>query len=291
MVVYLNSGHDTESAAQMKEAMESAMGVHSVSIKVCSPPNSPSNKSIKWEKVSYVSNIQYNHDGIRTWRAYDIGPGKFIPWTKFNVPEESELPTMEVRPSTDKTCTGFVPLRPRQTGGQPLAAEAEDSSDSVDESNDTMYTANNSRFFACPEEECVKAFMRHSSRVKHLDCGKHKRALERKMLYDKATLEYATKLDCGPNKAPTVIEESRSLSSLSTKPTLPMGWALKSTQSRRMKFTDKQKQNLNSKFQIGESTGKKADPTDVSKATRTASQQISVTSLALPPSEIPARPA
>ena len=270
MAAYLNSGRDIESAAQMKEAMESAGGVRGVSVKVCSPLKGPSNKSIKWEKVSYVSSIHYNHDGIRTWRGYDIGPGKFIPWTKFHVPVESELPTMEVRPSTNETCTGFVPVRPRRTGGQPLAAEAEDSSDSVDESRDTMYTANNSRLFACPEEGCVKAFMRHSSLVKHLDCGKHKRALERETLYDKAMLEYAAKLDFGASKAPTVIEGSRSPSSLSTKPTFPMGWALKSTQPRRVKFTDKQKQYLNAKFQIGESTAKKADPTDVSNAMRTA---------------------
>ena len=48
-----------------------------------------------------------------------------------------------------------------------------------------------------------------------------------------------------------------------------MGWALKSPSSRRTKFTDKQKQNLNVKFQIGERTGKKVEPTDVSKAMRT----------------------
>ena len=48
-----------------------------------------------------------------------------------------------------------------------------------------------------------------------------------------------------------------------------MGWALKSPPSRRTKFTDKQKQYLNVKFQIGERTGKKAEPTDVSKAMRT----------------------
>ena len=46
--------------------------------------------------------------------------------------------------------------------------------------------------------------------------------------------------------------------------------ALKSPPSRRTKFTDKQKQYPNVKFQIGERTGKKTEPTDVSKAMRTA---------------------
>ena len=47
MAAYLNSGCDIQSAAQMKEAMESAGGVRGVSVKVCSPPIGPSNKSIK----------------------------------------------------------------------------------------------------------------------------------------------------------------------------------------------------------------------------------------------------
>ena len=111
--------------------------------------------------------------------------------------------------------------------------------------------------------------MRHSSLVKHLDCAKHKRKLEHETPYDKAIIEYATKLDYGASKIPVVVEGSRS--SIPTPVTLRMGWALKSTPSRRTKFTDKQKQYLNVKFQIGERTGKTAEPTDVvSKAMRTA---------------------
>ena len=79
MAQYLNSGHDNETAAQMKEAIESSRGVHSASVKVCSPPNVPSNKSFKWKKVSFVSNLYYSQESIRTRRAYDIGPGKSIP--------------------------------------------------------------------------------------------------------------------------------------------------------------------------------------------------------------------
>ena len=46
--------------------------------------------------------------------------------------------------------------------------------------------------------------------------------------------------------------------------THPMGWALKSSLSRRTKFTENQKQYHNAKFQIGERIRKKADPTEVS---------------------------
>lgn len=74
--------------------------------------------------------------------------------------------------------------------------------------------------------------------------------------YDKAIIEYATKLDYGASKIPVLVEGSGS--SILAPVTLWMGWALKSPPSRRTKFTDKQKQYLNIKFQIGERTGKKA---------------------------------
>ena len=47
--------------------------------------------------------------------------------------------------------------------------------------------------------------MRHSSLVKHLDCGKHKRKLEHETIYDKTMIEYVTKLDYGANKIPVVV--------------------------------------------------------------------------------------
>ena len=152
---------------------------------------------------------------------------------------------MEIIPSTSETITSFVPVRPRRTGGRTLVTEVEGNSDcrvdeSSDESSVAVDAANNCRLFTCPEEGCVKTFVRHSSLVKHLDCGKHKRALEHESLYDKAMIEYASNLECGAGKCPTVLEVSRP--SLQTVPTtLPMGWALKSTQSRRTKFTENQK--------------------------------------------------
>jgi len=54
----------------------------------------------------------------------------------------------------------------------------------------------------------------------------HKRTLEQETLYDKAMIEYETKLDCGASKAPTVIEASGP--SLPTGPTLMMGWGTES---------------------------------------------------------------
>lgn len=175
---------------------------------------------------------------------------------------------MAVMDSTSEDSTSFVPVRPRRTGGQSRVTKAEDSCDSGDDLSDTVSAAYISRLLTWPEEGYVKTFMRYSSLVKHLDCGKHKLALEHETLHDKAMKEYVTKLDCGASKVSTVTGGSKSL--VTTSAGLTMEWALKSTLSRRAKFTDRQEQYLNIKFRIGERTGKKADPTDVSEATRTA---------------------
>ena len=135
-------------------------GVRGVRLRVCIPPGDPSSKNIhKRKNVSYVSNLLCSDFGIRTWKAYNTGPGKLIPLTKFDLPKESELPTMEVRPSTDlKASTSFVPVRPRRTSNQHLATETGESFDI-----DTMSTVNSSRLFTYPKEGYVKTFRRNSS--------------------------------------------------------------------------------------------------------------------------------
>ena len=49
-----------------------------------------------------------------------------------------------------------------------------------------------------------------------------------------------------------------------------MGWALKSSQGGKTRFSDKQRDYLTSKFQIGEETGQKASPAQVSRMMMTA---------------------
>ena len=63
------------------------------------------------------------------------------------------------------------------------------------------------------------------------------------------------------------------------RPVLPMGWALKSATGTRKNLTDAQKNYLAEVFQEGERTGQKADPTNISKATRRANTEMAPVSL------------
>ena len=51
---------------------------------------------------------------------------------------------------------------------------------------------------------------------------------------------------------------------------LPKGWALKSSAARRCRFTHKQKNYLNEKFQQGEQSGRKSDPASVARSMMSA---------------------
>ncbi|KAJ8264352.1 hypothetical protein GJAV_G00148160 [Gymnothorax javanicus] len=93
-----------------------------------------------------------------------------------------------------------------------------------------------SNLFCCPEEGCVKSYQRLSSLQQHVDCGKQERRLENQMMLDRAALGYASELQWQSTSAP------------------------------HSPFTEKQKENLATKFQIGKTTRRKCDPAVVAKS-------------------------
>ena len=271
MARYLNAGHDIETAFQMKEAIDSSGGVQGVSTAICGPPTNTLKKFKKWDKISYINNIQFSKTGLRVWRAYNIGPGNELRWKKFDIPGKDDFPTTACNFGSNAK---FVPVKSkkqhRQESAVCKAASSSDSESSSSESTDpnTMATSKEPRLFACPDKGCTKSFVKYSSLQIHMESGKHKRRLEYETLYDKAIKEYATKLETGTSKVPLIHHEVTS-SPTPTSSALTMGWALKSA-SKRKRFSKKQKDYLNTKFMIGETTGNKADPADVSREMRTA---------------------
>ena len=94
MKIYLNSGHDIETPEQMVLAMESSGGIPGVRVTLCGPQSSEKPPTIKWDGISFLNNMEYTKDGIRVWRAYNVGKGRFIPWSEFNIPNTYVCPTL-----------------------------------------------------------------------------------------------------------------------------------------------------------------------------------------------------
>ena len=133
--------------------------------------------------------------------------------------------------------------------------------------------SSSSELFSCPEEGCVMTYQRYSSLEQHIQCGKHKRALEQETLLDRAMLKYAYELKKGGSKVEELCDEACSRKETDCQvPTLPlpMGWALKSSSTRKTRFNSTQKDYLQKKFEIGEKTGRKLDPVTVSQEMRIA---------------------
>ena len=226
---------------------------------------------VKWEGVSLLNNFKYEESGIRAWRAFNVGRGKMIPWSQFEgvlqIPE-----VLEVLDSPSKTKPSFKSVRHRhvkKTSTRDLEATSETSSQ--DQDDDDSENEQASLLFSCPEEGCIKAYCRFTLLQAHLNTGKHKRLPEQETLYDKAKRVYASKLMDESSMMPTVQLQCEEQSQCFTP--LPMGWALK-TITKKARFTQKQNEFLKQQFEIGEQSGRKADPSEVSKLMRSARDEF-----------------
>ena len=226
IAVYLNSGHDIETASQMLEAINFFDGVAGVQAMICSPPTSPLGTSIKWEVVSFISNIQYDEECLRVWKAYKIGPGKLVPYSKFNCP--SDLPSLSSS-SDNFVKVNVVPIKPRRIK-KPTADLKEDQNDGKDDDdNDIDDDCDNDddddddddhsesvrhdsdkpkdALFSCPEEGCTKSYQIYSSLLNHID---------------RAIMGYASRLEQGATAIPELGLDKEVRSAAPSAPYLPM---------------------------------------------------------------------
>ena len=264
MRIYLNSGSDIETPTQMKDAILSSGGMQAVNVTLCESIASPDMPSLKIEGVSLLNNVRYEDDGIRVWKAYGIGSGKLI---KLQYPSASQLPTLT---APDTHTSMFSSIKPRRTAQQVPPDRASDDQLDQDAHTNGNFISTQEAVFACTEEGCTRTFLRHSSLQRHLDCGKHERALERETLMDRAAVAYAERLEGQPSSLPEARVETNANTqleyTLSASEKLSLGWALKASSARRSRFTASQKAYLTKKFKLGEQTGQKADPASVARA-------------------------
>lgn len=258
MRVHLNSGHDIETASQMMEAIGASGGMDGVRVTVAGPQPC-ADMPLKWEGVSYINNIAYSEEGMQVWRAFGVGSGKFLPWEKFFQQQHVNVPQLSKIADNASSNVSFATVKARRCAKQQQENEDDSSTVSTVETDsdgvDCDTDHEESKLFFCPEEGCVKSYQRYFSLQRHLDCGKHKYALEHETLYDKAMTLYATKLEHGAGVIAEVAGDVRISSGAGA--ALPMGWALKSTGRKKTVFTDAQKDFLTQLFKIGERTGQK----------------------------------
>ena len=272
MKIHLNSGNDIETPTQMKDAILSSGGVSAVNVTLCQSVEAPDLPPLKVEGVSLLNNVKNEDQGIRVWRAFGIdciGSGKLI---KLQYPSASKLSSLTANQTHVST---FTSVKARQTKVPPhhqVTADDQVSQDTCTEDNLPGPHAQEA-VFVFPEEGCTWIFLRHSMQ-RHLDCGKHERALDRETLMARAAMAYAERLEGQTPSVQEAFANTRPDSTLGAIKDLKMGWALKAITARRSRFTSSQKIYLTAKFNLGEQTGQKADPASVAGVMASAKIQV-----------------
>ncbi|KAK3709231.1 hypothetical protein QZH41_015435, partial [Actinostola sp. cb2023] len=239
---WANEGHDVLTAEDMKQAIESHGGLKGCRAAVVEVDTSKEIvKENKITGISLLNNFSFSEaTGIRTWRAYDIGPGRLMTYSDLQTVTQGD--------------TGLKLVQPFGT----LIKEK----GSVGESKRP-----NADIYSCQESGCVLTFRTQREAETHMNTGKHRCELEPESLYDSIRKKWANRVTgittAGKHhQAVASVPEHQPCSSSAVGRS--QSWALKRTK-KASRMTDKAKAFLVDKFDQGTRSGLKADPIQISK--------------------------
>ena len=266
------------SVEQVKKALESHGSVRSVVPYVVENPESAGKcPTPRIPDVSLLHNYQYCNDGVKVWKAYNIGTGKLVSWENLDKEGKILLPS-ELRiiesgsqgnsesVKKDNTCLAAeLPGLVKPVG---LTAE------SVDEDRDCS-------LFSYPEPGCVKQYITVTRLEKHIAAGKHAFQDVSEPLSDKVIKRWAEQFQQATSENLSSQLENKlfslrlteDLSVTTDRQVLQKDWALK-VPTRATRFPDKVRNYLQEKFDVGHATGHKADSLQVSIDMRCARDEL-----------------
>ena len=248
---FCNEGHDILTANDMQTALKERP-VKGTTAAVCSVEESKKTAQVKkMEGFGKFHNFSFENGGIRLSRCYGIGAGKLVPHNSLIVQPQG--------PSSLVTEKPFFPISQSRALKPEKKTRAEVPS-----------------VFVCPEPGCTLTFPRFSDFELHLDVGEHvieKEVDTKRSLYDKIRQDWASSFEkIQSEKSPTKSypTDSTGAHSKELTPQMTMGWALAKTRGGPTQFSEKVRDYLTRKFDLGEKTGQKFDVEQVAKDMRNA---------------------
>ena len=92
--MYSNEGHDILSAVDMRTALEERP-VQGCTAAVCRINETKKDLKVKkLRQFSAMHSFSYETGGLRVWKAFQVGPGKLIPWNDIYVSHQSAADLM-----------------------------------------------------------------------------------------------------------------------------------------------------------------------------------------------------
>lgn len=237
---WVNERHDVVTAEDMKAALESHGSIKGCRAAVVEVDTTRvRNKDSKIPGISVLNNFQYENGGIRVWKAYNIGPGRLIPYSDLGVASQGDTGLRVIQPFGQATQMGSV--------GESVRHKSE--------------------IYSCQETGCVLTFKTQAEADNHMDTGKHRLEVDCESMYDRVRRKWAgmvTGVTFAPDVPSTSLQGEDNSSAARAPAPRPLGWALKVTK-RPTRMTDNVKTFLMKKFEEGARTGNKADPVQVAR--------------------------
>jgi hypothetical protein len=253
---YSNEGHDVLTAVHMRDALLQHP-VKGTTAAVSTVNESQKTLSIKTiQDFSAYHSFSYEESGVRVWKCYGIGQGKNIPYDNIYVNHQGPtvLQTMESQ--------GFYePPAKRELNRNSEARKV---------------TKSKTKLFECSVVGCEDAFETFAQLQLHLDVSKHN--IGRVNQYDQIKRDWALKFssvdvtNAKSSYSSDFNERQKSQESSTAGSRLQKGWALSKPRSN-VRFSQKVKDYLTARFNLGERTGRKADPTQVVLDMRSAKDE------------------
>ena len=241
---WVNEGHDVTTAEEMKVALESHGGVRGCRFAVVEIDKTKMNAEVsKIPGISFLNNFHFYDDGVRSWKAYQIGKGHFYPYV-----------SVTTRPQED---TGLKIVMPFSSQPGCLGAIAVHSSAESQKADG---------LFSCLEQGCVKMFPTFDNLQQHLDAERHVFMEEQDTAYDIIKKKWASILSSvslqKQGSVPPANNVCDGTAAFGETQQTVKGWALK-TIRRSSRMTDNVKSYLIQKFNRGAKEGNKADARQV----------------------------
>ena len=248
---YCNEGHDIVTAHDMQVALDKRPVQGTTAAVFCA---SEEKKTLKMKKIANYSslhNFEFTPDGLRVWKAYNIGTGKLISWESIILYLQEATGLVEEKP--------FFPTSTREmyrkTNQQKKDAADEDSVE-------------------CPNPQCMAEFHSRSELEAHLNfIGHHSPAEQvRRGLYDTLRIDWVRRFQniSLDGKRETRHESEVESATAPEDGLLKMGWALHKPRGGQTRFSHKVRAYLQKKFEIGLGRGRKEEPSQVANDMRKA---------------------
>ena len=258
---FINEGNDINTAQEMKVVIESYGGIKDCYATVAEIQDSFQSMT----GIQALNNFLFEPAGLRAWKAYNVGTGKF-----FSLAQLKKYGTLQ-GPTGIKELQQFSQLS--QDVGTFRATQAQDVGPSVPtevqirQSEEADTATRSVASYSCPEQGCVKIYKEFKSLQKHLDVGRHLIKLERESDYDNIIAKWVESCktvtgDYVQGEIGVAPSMTKSPSVAADSPSLEEGWALKKAK-KSAQFSERVRSFLQGTFFQGEHTSVKANPADI----------------------------